>query len=120
MQKPIEVALQANLKLNDSPQQPTVEIVGLSISGALIRSPLAPQIGEKISINLKEENLSTVVGKVEKYANWNGSQKVFYLRFDELTTLQSQAVLHITDYYSKLKRAGVQLDSPLKEGSIEV
>ena len=117
MYRMTEVNLAANLKvLTELKPELKVDVIGLSPAGAYIRSLNSPNIGDQILLNLITEEAVQIKGEVKQESRNSESQKVLYISFESLNPTQTQAVEQITNYYLKLKKAGVQLDTPFEEG----
>lgn len=108
----VEVNLEAHLLIQSEMGRPSpVEILVLSTTGAILRSDSAPTIGDLISLLIKSDFPSSLLGKVKSYLNWSESKKVFIVKFEDLNQEQNQALQQMVDYFTRLKRAGVRLGS---------
>lgn len=117
MSRITEVSLVGNLKiLTESKSDQKVEVIGLSSAGAYIRSLTSQTVGEPILLSLKTDEPVEIKGEIKRKSRSKDSQSVFYVAFDELNKIQYRAIEQITNYYLKLKKAGVQLEAPIEEG----
>lgn len=105
----VEVNIEGIVSIGDGLQKKSsVEIIALSTGGAVIRAETLPKIGEPLVLQLKNESNVKIEARVQKHVNAQDKKKLAALAFDAQPEPVTKAIKAIVDYFSRLKRAGVQ------------
>ncbi|MFM8270608.1 MAG: PilZ domain-containing protein, partial [Pseudomonadota bacterium] len=106
----IEVNLEASVLVSSNTERSLPgEILALSPNGAILRSDTNSAIGESLQLTLKSEQPINLRGNVKNYLKWNDTKKVFLVKFENLNQPQTDTLQQIMGYFTRLKKAGVQL-----------
>lgn len=105
----VEVNLEGVVSLRDGGEKKSpVEVVALSTGGAVIRAESLPRIGEPLVLQLQNESNVKIEARVQEHVAANDKKKLVALAFDTQPEPVTKAIKAIVDYFSRLKRAGVQ------------
>ncbi|NBV49902.1 hypothetical protein EBR78_01635 [bacterium] len=105
----VEVNIEGIVSLGDGLQKKSsVEIIALSTGGAVIRAETLPQIGAPLVLQLQNESNVKIEARVHEHVDAKNKKKLVALAFDSQPETVTKAIKAIVDYFSRLKRAGVQ------------
>lgn len=92
-----------------------IEIISLSHQEAMIHLAVPIALGEKVYCVFQSSPSLELEAKISRFVDWKRTPTLVVLEFSNLSLEIKAKIQEITDYYSQLKKAGVQFGIALSQ-----